>query len=119
MMNSMSNTSNFQHINDKDLRRNLLNWSGYEDDMKENEILAHEHSLVIMPEYLSSFSIFGNLKMIKDVKMNGDFDTNLLELRYKLIHNINLRLYFINEADDLTKKMEEIIEQLKSELNNL
>ena len=30
MMNSMSNTSNFQHINDKDLRRNLLNWSGYE-----------------------------------------------------------------------------------------
>ena len=55
MMNSMSNTSNFQHIRDKSFRRNLLNWSGFVDDMKDNEIFAHEHSQVIMPEYLSSF----------------------------------------------------------------
>ena len=118
MMNSMSNTSNFQHINDKSLRRNLLNWSGYVDDMKENETLAYEHSQVIMPEYLSSFSIFGNLEMVRDVKLKGDFVTNPLELRNKLMHNRTLKWYFTNEAKSLTKKMEEIIEQLQQELNN-
>jgi hypothetical protein len=118
MMNSMSNTSNFQHIKDKSLRRNLLNWSGFVDDMKENEIFAHEHSQVIMPEYLSSFSIFGDLEMVRDVKLKGDFVINPLELRNKLLHNRTLKWYFTNEAKRLTIKMEEIIEQLKQELNN-
>ena len=91
MMNSISNTSNFQHIKDKSLRRNLLNWSGYVDDMKENEIFAHEHSQVIMPEYLSKFSIFGDLEMIRNVKMKGDIVPNPLELRNKLMHNRTLK----------------------------
>jgi hypothetical protein len=119
MMNSMSNTSNFQHINDKSLRRNLLNWSGYVDDMKENETLAYEHSQVIMPDYLSRFSIFGDLEMVRDVKLKGDFVTNPLELRNKLMHNRTLKWYFTNEAKSLTRKMEEIIVQLKQELKDL
>lgn len=36
LINSMLNTSNFQHIENKNLRRNLLNWSGYIDDFDEN-----------------------------------------------------------------------------------
>ena len=118
MMNSMSNTSNFQHINNKSLRRNLLNWSGYVNDMKENEIFAHENSQITMPDYLSSFSIFGDLEMVRNVKMKGGLVTNPLELRNKLIHNRNLKRQFANEAKRLTGKMEEIIEQLKQELNN-
>jgi hypothetical protein len=86
--------------------------------MKENEIFAHEHSQVIMPEYLSSFSIFGDLEMVRDVKLKGDFVINPLELRNKLLHNRTLKWYFTNEAKRLTIKMEEIIEQLKQELNN-
>ena len=118
MMNSMSNTSNFQHINDKSLRRNLLNWSGYVDDMKENEIFAHENSRVTLPDYLSRFSIFGNLEMVRNVKMKGDLVINPLELRNKLMHNRDLKKSFLNEGKGLTKKMEEIIVQLKQELNN-
>jgi hypothetical protein len=118
MMSSMSNTSNFQHINDKSLRRNLLNWSGFVDDMKENEIYAYQHSQVIMPEYFSKFSVFGDLEMIKNVKMKGEFISNPLELRNKLVHNRNLKRNFTDESKGLTKIMEKIIEQLKQELNN-
>ena len=118
MLNSMSNTSNFQHINDKSLRRNLLNWSGYVKDMKENEILAFENSQIAMPDFLSRFSVFGDLEMVKNVKMKGDLVTNPLELRNKLIHNRNLKRQFAGESKRLTRKMEEIIEQLNLELNN-
>ena len=116
MLNSISNTSNFQHINDKYLRRNLLNWSGYVDDMKENEIFAHEHSQATMPEYLSKISVIGNLEMIRNLKMKGDIVPNPLELRNKLIHNRTLKRNFTNEAKGLTGKMEEVIQQLKKEL---
>lgn len=117
MMNSMSNTSNFQHINDKTLRRNLLNWSGAVNDMKENEIIAYENSRVTLPDYLSRFSIFGDLETVKNVKMKGDVVTNPLELRNKLIHNRDLKISFLNEGKGLTRFMEKIIEQLKQELN--
>jgi hypothetical protein len=119
MMNSMSNTSNFQHINDKSLRRNLLNWSGYVNDMRENEVFAHEHCQVIMPEYLSRFSVFGDLEMIRDVKMKGDLVPNPLELRNKLMHNRTLKNTFAREAKSLTIKMEEIIQQLKKEMTSI
>ena len=118
MINSMLNTSNFQHINDKFLRRNLLNWSGYVDDLKENEIIAYDNCRITMPEYLSRFSIFGNLETISNVKMKGDLITNPLELRNKLMYNRDLKISFIYEGKGLARKMEEIIEQLMQELNN-
>ena len=118
MINSMLNTSNFQHINDKFLRRNLLNWSGYVDDLKENEIIAYDNCRITMPEYFSRFSIFGNLEAISNVKMKGDLITNPLELRNKLMHNRDLKISFIYEGKGLARKMQEIIEQLIQELNN-
>lgn len=118
MMNSITNTSNFQHINDKSLRRNLLNWSGYVDDMKENEIIAFQNSVVTMRDYLSRFTVFGNIEMQRDVKMKGAVVTNPLELRNKLFNNRDLKWNFISESKQLAIKMEEIIELLKQELNN-
>ncbi|MBT8233146.1 MAG: hypothetical protein KJN84_10990, partial [Bacteroidia bacterium] len=118
MLNSISNTSNFQHIKDKYLRRNLLNWSGYVDDMKENEIFAHEHSQVTMPEYLSKNSIIGNLEMARNVKIKEEIVLNPLELRNKLMHNRTLKMHFTNEAKRLTIRMEEVIQQLKKELTS-
>ena len=115
MINSMSNTSNFQHINDKPLRRNLLNWSGYVNDVKENQNLLFLYRSSIA-DYLSGFLILGNRKTVRNLNMKGDLVTNPLELRNRIMYWHSLKRQFLNETLDLTKKMEEIIEQLKNEL---
>jgi hypothetical protein len=117
MINSMSNTSNFQHIDDKTLRRNLLNWSGYVSDVKENENMLFLYKSTIT-DYLSSFLILGNREKVRNLNLKGSLVTNPLELRNRLIYWYSLKNQYINEIIDLTKKMEEIIEQLKQELNN-
>jgi hypothetical protein len=117
MMNSMSNTSNFQHINDKSLRRNLLNWSGYVDDVKENEEMLFSYKSTIT-DYLSTFVIFGNQEMVSNINIEGGEVKNPLELRNRLVYWLTLKFQFLSEIDSLTKKMEETIEQLKQELKN-
>jgi len=115
MINSMSNTSNFQHINDKSLRRNLLNWSGYVNDVKENENMLFSYRST-MADYLSSFVTFENQEMVRNSTIEGGVVTNPLELKNRLRYWIRLKYQFLRETKDLTKKMEEIIEQLKQEL---
>ena len=118
MINSISNTSNFQHINDKSLRRNLLNWSGYVNDVKENENMLFLYKSTLA-DYLSSFLIFGNRKTVRNANIKGGLVTNPLELRNRLRYFRTLKNQFLNETKNLTKKMEEIIELLKQELKNL
>jgi hypothetical protein len=116
MINSMANTSNFQHITNKNLRRNLLNWSGYVNDLKENEneVFLYRAS---MADYLSSFSVFkGSQKSVKDVTMKGGVVTNPLELRNRIMYIRTLKNYVLNEAKTLSIIMEKIIQQLKEEL---
>ena len=111
----MSNTSNFQHINDKSLRRNLLNWSGDVEDVKENQNILFLYKST-MADYLSSFLILGNRKTSRNLNMKGALVTTPLELRNRLIYWRSLKNQFLHETEDLTKKMEEIIVQLKQEL---
>jgi hypothetical protein len=117
MLNSISNTSNFQHINDKSLRRNLLNWSGYINDVKENENMLFSYRST-MADYLSSFVTLGNQETVRNSNIKGGIVANPLELRNRLRYWISLKYQFLRETKDLSKKMEEIIEQLKQELNN-
>jgi hypothetical protein len=116
LINSMLNTSNLEHVKDKTLRRNLLNWSGYVNDLKENENESWDDRAP-MADYLARISVF---KYEQELEGNVHFEStvslNPLELRNKLIHSRKLKNYVVEETERLVQKMQDIIQQLKQEI---
>ena len=118
LINSMLNTSNLEHVKDKTLRRNLLNWSGYVNDLKENENESWDDRAP-MADYLARISVFKYDQDLEDyVPYESTVSLNPLELRNKLIHSRKLKNYVIDESERLGQKMQEIIQQLRKEIDN-
>jgi hypothetical protein len=116
LINSMQNTSNFQQIKDADLRRSLLNWSGYLDDYKENESLYLDYRMNLF-EYLTPFIMISmDVKFENFSQYSGLKIENTLELRNKLYQNRLMKFAVVTEGDELIEKVKMIIEQLKTEI---
>ena len=115
MINSLVSASNFQHIKNLELRRLLLNWSGYFGDYKEDELMIYNNR--------TQFRAFlsGHINQHQLSKINsreGEPITNILDLSNRLelyrLHMFRLD----NESRILVTIMEEILKLIEQEIKD-
>lgn len=112
MINSLVNTSRFHLIKNVDLRRLLLNWSGYLKDYKEDESWLYNRRAelrIYLSKHLNQYS------SSTIINQEGEPITNILELSNRL-QQYRLHLYRLDlESGFIVDNIVEILKLLEKE----
>jgi len=115
LISSLSNTSKFQLINDLLLRRQLINWSGFYEDYKENEIKFSEHTFTFIQNLTERVILIPELDLDGYIKL---FDNDPLVMNNKINFHCVMLKSVITESNDLKEILNEIISLLEKDYSN-
>lgn len=109
-INSLVNTSGFEHINNPELRRMILNWSGDLQDYAEDESRFRDNRAELR-SYLSKFITHEGVYHKSATPLS-----NKTELLNRIALNRWHRQQVINEGEGLLEKMKQTLKLLNHEL---